>query len=925
MASIHEILLRVTGQTEDAEEDLRDLATQLNIFDRQRAEASVGIDESEFERKRRRIIAQLRRLGGERAEILIEAAGAATTIFQLRAVESQLNSLQREAAKTIIWTRLQTRLRGVGTGFRNFRRQLTPTTLRVGRFSFAIGRLSEQALIIASVSMKALIAAVLTLASSLALAVAGLAQLITTMGRAIVAAVELAGAYTIAFVGTLIPVVTLGIGVVRRFKETSEEAGTAANRLAEAAKGVGRTFDRVMAPAADRVLGALAFGLERLRPLIASLQSEFRAFGRVAAESIRGAARELTSDAWRDGFARLIDGARRIVPVLTDAFLGLAATLRNIAVATMPLLERAIRRLAGRTREWERATADAGAVRSFLRDARRELSVFTDLLSEAWTLLRNVFGAGAGVGRQLVRELTAATREANRWLETARGQRAINRFWRTAAGHLRTWARTLVQITDMFAALISVTAPFGRRLVRDIGLLAERWAEWLRSEEGTERMNQIMGNLIPLLEQLAGLAFNLIRIFLVFSEVVAEGLRPLFEILNAILGPFAELAEKILDLPRPLRQLLGAIVATGTAMRLLRLALTLGRFAFATLLLPLRLLTPAFVAFGSVARLVVPLLALLRTGAIALGAALLANPVVAIAAAIAVLILLLAKLGLLDDVWRALRKAAVAIWRAIKTAVVTNARAMLAVARTVFRAILAVGRTAWRALRAVTTTVFRAILSVARSVWGAVRSVVTGALRGALSVARSVFGALRSAASSAFRAVIGAARSILRGLAGIVRGFVSSAVDVVRNLGGAFFNAGRSIIQSMINGVRSLAGSVKDAVGDVVQGAKDLLPFSEPRDPRSPLFGLDRAGRAIIDNLATGIRDAGGELAGALSRELDLAVPAVAVQPGAGLAGAGPLTQNFNVTTPSVPGTPDPRLIAAQLALLERQRGAGRR
>ena len=68
-----------------------------------------------------------------------------------------------------------------------------------------------------------------------------------------------------------------------------------------------------------------------------------------------------------------------------------------------------------------------------------------------------------------------------------------------------------------------------------------------------------------------------------------------------------------------------------------------------------------------------------------------------------------------------------------------------------------------------------------------------------------------------------------------------------------FLDVGAAIVQKIKSGISSAWASfiswLLTKLGDITRA----LPFSEPKDPRSPLRGLADAGRAIMENLAAGI------------------------------------------------------------------------
>jgi hypothetical protein len=93
-----------------------------------------------------------------------------------------------------------------------------------------------------------------------------------------------------------------------------------------------------------------------------------------------------------------------------------------------------------------------------------------------------------------------------------------------------------------------------------------------------------------------------------------------------------------------------------------------------------------------------------------------------------------------------------------------------------------------------------------------------------------------------------------------IKDIFQSSLDAVRGmLDGilpAMKEAGAAIVKAIKDGI---AGAWDDLIGfvnDKLDGLTDLLPWSEPKDPRSPLRNLSRAGAAIVDNIATGLADA---------------------------------------------------------------------
>ena len=88
------------------------------------------------------------------------------------------------------------------------------------------------------------------------------------------------------------------------------------------------------------------------------------------------------------------------------------------------------------------------------------------------------------------------------------------------------------------------------------------------------------------------------------------------------------------------------------------------------------------------------------------------------------------------------------------------------------------------------------------------------------------------------------------------------------------FDAGRQFLMTFVDGILSVGDTVKDAVTGVLKKARDLLPFSDAKE--GPLSRLTESGKAIVDTLARGVRDAaplGGSLRPALAGLPSLAAP----------------------------------------------------
>ena len=426
------ILLRITGDSDDARRELTKLSAELAGFGRIDAEAEADVDTGGARAKLAALRAQLAALGRESVNIDVDVGrGFAERIRAMfSSASSSLTSLGSSASEL---------------------------TTRFGGLSGSVSKLGPAiaaALAVAIPVIVSLTAAVAALAASLTLAAAG------------------AGAIGIAMGALLVPGVLLGIGVFQRFKAQADIAGTAANRLKTVGQEIGQVFSNVLAPAADKVLKGLADGLRGVPGLLRSLKPQFLAFGGAVGDAFKIIGKELTSPAWRDFFSTLLISAKSIVPAMTDAFTGLANTLRNIASAALPFVVRGMQ----------------------------------------------------------------AIGDALRGLGTSSGTAAFRRGVEDVIGHLRSWLNLIGQISRGFLGFVRAAAPAGQRLVDAMAQGAEKFADWINSAEGQQAVKRFFDDLMPLAQQLLVLTGRLIVFFARLGQVLAPTLTPLVTGLNAVIG-----------------------------------------------------------------------------------------------------------------------------------------------------------------------------------------------------------------------------------------------------------------------------------------------------------------------------------------------------------------------------------------------------
>lgn len=99
---------------------------------------------------------------------------------------------------------------------------------------------------------------------------------------------------------------------------------------------------------------------------------------------------------------------------------------------------------------------------------------------------------------------------------------------------------------------------------------------------------------------------------------------------------------------------------------------------------------------------------------------------------------------------------------------------------------------------------------------------------------------------------------------------------------------GRAVVDGIWRGMQSAWGGMQSWFDDRLQEMRNMLPFSEPKDPASPLRNLSASGEAIVDQIRSGIERAGA-----------LMPPALGMQPaaaGAGVGAGGTINITLNIS-----------------------------
>jgi phage-related minor tail protein len=174
-----------------------------------------------------------------------------------------------------------------------------------------------------------------------------------------------------------------------------------------------------------------------------------------------------------------------------------------------------------------------------------------------------------------------------------------------------------------------------------------------------------------------------------------------------------------------------------------------------------------------------------------------------------------------SSIWNGIKNATKAAWDAVKDFITTRVNNFKT------NVGLAVD---W--IRNKVTGIWNTIKSATSTAWNWIKDKITGGI---------------NAAKTAVSNAVGKISSTISGIKGKVMGALSGAATWL-------YDSGKKIIQGLINGIKNMAGSVKDAVGSVLKGARNLLPFSPAKEgPFSGRGWTLYSGQSIMTGLAEGI------------------------------------------------------------------------
>lgn len=195
-------------------------------------------------------------------------------------------------------------------------------------------------------------------------------------------------------------------------------------------------------------------------------------------------------------------------------------------------------------------------------------------------------------------------------------------------------------------------------------------------------------------------------------------------------------------------------------------------------------------------------------------------------------------------------------WTRIQAIIKTGIELYNAIVPPVLNAIATYIRTHGAAIQAIlgaTWTAIKAVIDIALTL---IQGVITVALDLIHGNWQKAWEDIKTMSAAIVTDLITIVRADLEILKTVFAGAITWISDEWKALPGQLSNVGNAIVKAIQDGFESAWESFKASMLKKLQDLKDQLPFSEPKNSSSPLYGLGKSGAAIVANMQAGMDSA---------------------------------------------------------------------
>src|SRR5690606_2666640 len=94
---------------------------------------------------------------------------------------------------------------------------------------------------------------------------------------------------------------------------------------------------------------------------------------------------------------------------------------------------------------------------------------------------------------------------------------------------------------------------------------------------------------------------------------------------------------------------------------------------------------------------------------------------------------------------------------------------------------------------------------------------------------------------------------------------IGGLIELVLGLPSRVKGVGEAVVTMIWDGIKAEWGKLVGWFDDQLQALRDKLPFSEPKDSSSPLYGLAKSGASIVAQILIGLTAHAGDIPDAMA------------------------------------------------------------
>ena len=232
--------------------------------------------------------------------------------------------------------------------------------------------------------------------------------------------------------------------------------------------------------------------------------------------------------------------------------------------------------------------------------------------------------------------------------------------------------------------------------------------------------------------------------------------------------------------------------------------------------------------------------------------------------------------GGITSAWTSITSFLSGVWNGISTTATTIFNGIKTTIGNVLNAIQSVWASIWNAISGVVSTIWNAISGVVSTCIQNVRNTISTVLNAISGVWTSVWNRVSSFLGNIWHGITSAVSNGIQSVSNTVGRIKSTVLDAVSGAGRWLYDTGRQVIQGLINGIGGAFKWVKDTIGNLgknlIGWAKGVLGIHSP----SRIF-RDEVGKWIPAGMAQGIDKASGLVADSIDGLTDM-VPTVSLK-----------------------------------------------